>query len=174
MILADRRAVAGRHVGGGDDVLDTNRNARQRSRPPRDVSWQIFKRLQHGLGGFGFRQAGGGVLVGGGGVFLEQAQQFENPGGGFSEGTGRISHVDASSISSSRRVISIPLLWPRLSHMTTLALAKRRQSPIFICDGRAGKTLPPHWASWHSKEQDCARPLQEAHCPGYFRTSPRV
>ena len=79
VIPVDRRAVRGRHVVGGDDVLDRDRNAGQRTRTPRGVLRQIFERPQHGLDVPGLFEAIGYVSIRGRFVGFEAAQKFENP-----------------------------------------------------------------------------------------------
>jgi hypothetical protein len=69
-----------------DDVLDSNRNARQRPRLARNIQGEIFESLEHRLDGQGLLATAGCVLIRGGVIALEQAQQFENPGVGFASG----------------------------------------------------------------------------------------
>ena len=77
MIAVDRRAVGGRHVRGGDDVLDGDGNARQRSRPPRHVYRKNLERLSDGSTPLSF-QTCRGVSISRRAIAGEQAQQFEH------------------------------------------------------------------------------------------------
>jgi hypothetical protein len=74
----DGRPVRGRHVGGGDDVLDSHRNAGERAWPPRGIYGQILERLQGGLEGLCLLQAASRVFIRHWLVISKPTQKFQD------------------------------------------------------------------------------------------------
>ena len=126
VIPVDRRAVGGRHVRGGDDVLDRHRNARQRSRLSCGIHGEIFECPQNRFDSARPFQPPGGVPVRGGLVDFEQAQQLQHPRAGVSGGA-----------FARKRHVAIPPLGRRQTRSISIRASYAR--PVTPTQVRAGK-----------------------------------